>query len=169
MESFDDADVETIHIHPLTELSALNFARSRAPGTPDHELAQLARISDGNPLVLTELLSTPSDSLVASILTRFEGLSPAARVSAARLIALGRPLAADLAGNGLDELFRAGFARSDGRSAQIAHDVLATHLSELIDDETRRAAHHYLAEHLEPAESARHLVLVGRKIGRAHV
>ena len=164
----DSTPVHRIEITGLgeRELAELVLERTGRMLTPP-QLAELARLSAGNPFYALELAAAGNgggslpETLAAALRTRLSTLSATARSAGLVAATLGRvdePLIRRLHGTGLDELWASGTVDDRHGEPWFAHPLLAAALLESHTPAERRAVHLSLAAALEdPDERALHL------------
>ncbi|MER8061933.1 MULTISPECIES: AAA family ATPase [unclassified Streptomyces] len=118
--------------HDLTPLSRRAVARLARGHTVDAD--ELYQVSAGNPFIVTEVLTSPAETIPATVREavagRLAGLSAAARRVADTLAVLGRrvplPLLSDLlpaSEEALDEAVASGIVRTDGQLSEFRHEL----------------------------------------------
>ena len=162
------ADTHRIEIAGLDErqLAQLVLERTGRMLTPP-QLAELARLSGGNPFYALELAAAGHaggilpETLAAALRARLSTLSPTAQSAGLVAATLGRvdeTLIRRLHGSGLDELWTSGIVSQRHGGPWFAHPLLASALLETHTPAERRAVHLSLAAALEdPDERALHL------------
>ena len=131
------------------------------------QLAELVRLSGGNPFYALELAAAANaggrlpESLTAALRARLSTLSRAARSAGLVAATVGRideDLIRRLHGSGIDELWASGIVGHRPRGPWFAHPLFASVLLDLSSPADVRAAHLSLATALEdPDERALHL------------
>ena len=157
---------------PLSAADAEALARQVAPRLSPAEVAAVVRRAGGVPLAVESLArhaavrpstveeDTERDDLTYAVATALADLSRPARTAMAALGLLGRPAAATLLGDGVDELTGAGLVQRDGDVRPVSPYV-AEVAAGLLDPDARRALHRRLAGLVPPAEGARHFAAAG--------
>jgi DNA-binding CsgD family transcriptional regulator len=161
----DSLGATRVEPQPLDTGTASALLRTLRPDLGEAHVRRIVERARGNPLFLHELAvdGEVSPSFRLALAARVRTLSPTARDALAVLALLGRPAAPELLGAGVDELVDREFADAADGVVAIRHSLFGEIVVENLDDETRRAIHGRLGDHVgEPAEAAHHLAAAGR-------
>ncbi|HET6214062.1 MAG TPA: LuxR family transcriptional regulator, partial [Micromonosporaceae bacterium] len=175
---------------PLTGQEAVELARRVAPRLTETAITDLVRRAGGLPLAVEALArhasvelpsldpappptDTPEVSTVDgpvdvryAIAGALADLPRPARTAMAALGLLGRPVPAELLGDGAGELIATGLVQLDGAGQAAAQSPYVAEVAAgLLDPAERVALHRRLAQLVPPREAAQHLAAAGDAAG----